>query len=209
PFDILILDKAPQAVDHQRRPARWPQGAMETAEYLLEVAGQQAQVQLFAVQAIATECQLHLAIAGNDAPRLQGLVAVELEMHAAALQQFAIQPVAVLTETGLADPAGQVQADPHAFYLAGQAGPVPEGFRAHVAGRPVVMGKGVQRRQVEVPQSAAHAAATAHAGHLLRIDPAVDRRWRADAHGLKLMFAEAGLDARAVIQDRKSTRLNS
>ncbi|SST11202.1 Uncharacterised protein [Acinetobacter baumannii] len=64
------------------------------------------------------------------------------------------------------------------------------------------MGEGVQRLQVVVAEGAAHVAATAHAGHLLRVDPAVHRGRRTQAHRLEArrLLAEAGVDAGAIVE---------
>ncbi|MNF57191.1 hypothetical protein D3C84_387080 [compost metagenome] len=65
-----------------------------------------------------------------------------------------------------------------------------------------MVGEGADSSEVEVPQDAAHLAVAGDAGDLLRIDPAIGGRRRADAHRLegRLLFAEAGIDAGAVIQ---------
>ncbi|MCY1540647.1 hypothetical protein D9M68_762990 [compost metagenome] len=154
------------------------------------------------MQPLSLESQHHLAVMGVDGPGLQWLSAVEGEAHAVHLEQRAVEPEAVLGETGLVHAAGQVHAHPQPIGQAGQAGPVPVGFRTHVTGGPVVMGEGADLCEIEFPQGAAHLAATGDAGDLLRIDPAIGGRRRADAHRLegRLPFAEAGIDAGAVIQ---------
>src|SRR5699024_6630155 len=83
---------------------------------------------------------------------------------------------------------------------AGQAGPVPVGFRTHVARRPVVVGETVERLQIERTERAAHLPVAAHAGHLAGVNPAGRPGGRADVHGLEGLLVEGRLDVQAVVE---------
>lgn len=65
-----------------------------------------------------------------------------------------------------------------------------------------MVGKGIDRLQVEITERTVHRTATAHPGHLLRVDPAIGGRRCTQAHGLerRLGLGKTRLDTRTVVQ---------